>query len=468
MFTAMKKIITSMMLFAAAAMAFVSCQKDAVVPENEQTTLTFASANPTTKTEWNGETIVWSARDKIRMALMIGNSWYSDANKKVKYYVSNEADLSDDSMTATFKISSTFNTDLVGDYQFYALYPSDCTGSSTDFTNVPNAAYAIASEQTSSSQTFDKSSDILWGRAVNTYTSLPKGEQISLMWTRLVAHAYITLKGLPVGETVNNITLTAQDGAALVGKYNVDITTGVVSVNTPANSVFVKCEEVTVDQNGNASFWVCINPCDVTSLNLVVDTDKAVYTIDKTNLNLNFLVNKRNVQPINMTEAERVEKGTSSTYYVKVTEEPSDWSGQYLIVCEEANVIMTGSGSDASSIKKGASVEISERGIMQTSDIDAKSVQIIKNGTTGYYIQCASGYYIYSPKTPGFSASKTVSTYSKYTYGLTLSEGAFTITCTVIADNTENYLRYNKSSGIFNHYNTSTSQTAVQLYKLED
>ena len=304
----MKKIITSMMLFAVAAMAFVSCQKNEVAPKYEQTTLTFTSANPNTRTEWNSETIVWSAGDKIRMALTIGNSWYTDANGKVKYYVSKEADLSDGSQTAKFEISSSFDTELSGNYQFYALYPSSCTGTSTDFTNAPNATYTIASEQIASSQTFDKSADILWGKAVNTYTSLPKGEQISLMWNRLVAHAYITLKGLPAGETINKVTLTAQEGAALVGKYNVDITTGAVSENTPANSVLVNCEGVTVGQDDTATFWACINPCNVTSLNIVVDTDKAVYSIDKTNLDLDFLVNRRNVQPVNMSGAERVEK----------------------------------------------------------------------------------------------------------------------------------------------------------------
>ena len=323
----MKKIITSMMLFAVAAMAFVSCQKNEVAPKYEQTTLTFTSANPNTRTEWNSETIVWSAGDKIRMALTIGNSWYTDANGKVKYYVSKEADLSDGSQTAKFEISSSFDTELSGNYQFYALYPSSCTGTSTDFTNAPNATYTIASEQIASSQTFDKSSDILWGKAVNTYTSLPEGERISLMWNRLVAHAYITLKGLPAGETINKVTLTAQEGAALVGKYNVDITTGAVSENTPANSVLVNCEGVIVGQDGTATFWACINPCNVTSLNIVVDTDKAVYSIDKTNLDLDFLVNRRNVQPVNMSGAERVEKAAAE-----------DYSGTYAILAVKSGV----------------------------------------------------------------------------------------------------------------------------------
>lgn len=307
----MRKIFSTMMLVAAAAMAFVSCQKNEYAPKYEQTVLTFASTNPNTKTAWNGETIIWSAGDSIRMALKIGDSWYADANDKVKYYDSKDAYLSDDSQIAQFEISGSFDTSLSGNYQFYALYPSSCTGSSTDFTKVPNATYTIASEQLASSQTFDKSADILWGKAVKTYTYLPKGEQISLMWNRMVAHAYITLKGLPAGETINKVTLTAQDGVALVGKYDVDITTGAVSENTPANSVVVNCEAVTVGQDGSASFWACINPCTLTELDITVDTDKAVYTTKKTGFSREFKVNQRNVLPINMSEANREGKVTN-------------------------------------------------------------------------------------------------------------------------------------------------------------
>ena len=61
----MKRIISNVLLVAAAATAFFSCQKqEVVVPETEQVScLTFTSERPAfadeTKTEWNGNSIVW-------------------------------------------------------------------------------------------------------------------------------------------------------------------------------------------------------------------------------------------------------------------------------------------------------------------------------------------------------------------------------------------------------------------------
>ena len=309
-----------MMLVAAAAMAFVSCQKEEQnAPQSEQGYITFTSANPDTKTEHNGETIVWSKGDVIRVACQTGvDLWFTSAagdKAEPKLYASYGLD--EGGLTAHFKVRTGgdyFPENLSGALRFYAIYPSTCNGNSASFKNAPNLTYEIKSLQTSTSQSYDKSCDIMYAEAVNEYSSISDIQEtgVSLMWTRLVAHAYVTLKGLPVGETINKVTLTAQDGAALVGKYDVDITTGAVSENTPANSVVVNCEGVTVDQNGNATFWACINPCKVKSLNIVVDTDKAVYSIDKTNIDLDFLVNKRNIQPVNMSGAERVEKATGA------------------------------------------------------------------------------------------------------------------------------------------------------------
>lgn len=456
------------MLLAVAAAAFVSCQKAETAPQSELVTLTFSSSNPQTKTEWNGETVVWSAKDKIRMALKIGDAWYADDKGVVKYYVSNEAILSDNSETAQFKISSSFKTELSGNYQFYALYPSNCTGSSTDFTNAPAATYTIGSDQTASSQTFDKSADILWGRAVNTYTALPETE-ISLTWTRLVAHANITLKGLGAGEKVNSVVLTAQDGLALVGKFNVDITTGAVSSNTPQNTVTVNCTDLTVDETGEASFWACINPCTITSLDIVVDTDAATYTISKTGFEREFLQNKRNTLPINMAGADRVPKETGeeggdvdAKYYVKVTEAPEDWSGTYLLVCESTNEVMKGP-EGTNKYCEAVSVTISNNTISSTSLDDACVITVAKV-SGGNYCLYANEKYIGMPKDDtdlSFSDSLQDTGYY-WSFNLNSQKN-------VTISNTTYTERVLARSGTTNtkRFTAYKSYKAVQLYKLQ-
>lgn len=721
----MKKNIFMMMLFAAAAIASVSCQKEETAPASEPVTLTFTSANPQTKTEWDGETgtIWWSEKDIIRVALKIGDAWYSDGSGAKLYQSSS---LSSKSLTGEFSLK-TFDSGKIsttGDYQFYSVYPAGVT--ETNFT--PSASLAtinLPSVQMSSTSTFDKSADVLWGKAVNTYTQLPT-ENVPLLWNRLVAHAYITLKGIngiAENEAINSVTLTAQEGAALTGAYDLNVATGEFTANATSNVVTVNCTGISADESGNATFWACINPCEVTSLNIVVDTDVATYTIDKQNLNLAFLQNQRNILPVNMSAAVRVQKEVDDTdysndylitgtktdgtmvaagayvsgdnintifgvtltdgafeyvdglesckmtvekvtegtyagkytikdasgnylyapgsgdnylkggelqddaayywsislnndgthkvvaaatsnnnelrynrrsslfscylstssmsavtlypysmvavstapeivlsteepvavgdeggeitisytiknpadgvtleasadadwltgaqyadgtvtytvaentgaertatvtlsyegaadatvtvtqaakatetqkYYVKVTEEPADWSGTYLVVCESESVAMDGSKTSAAEIKKPISVTITSNGIQQTNDVDAICVVVEKHDTQlgGYYIKTVSGYGIYSPKTPGFSASQSLNTYKKYSYSFELSASSdLAVACLVIEGGAVNYMRYNASSDVFGHYDSNGKQTPVQLYKLQD
>ena len=403
----MKKTISTLMLLAVAAAAFVSCQKAETAPQSELVTLTFSSSNPQTKTEWNGSTIVWSDKDDIRVALMIGETWYQD-NSGAKLYQSNT--ISGSSETASFSVSKFEQTKIqdagwTGDYQYYALYPSNAEdanfGKSTSM-----ASITIPSEQELSSVSFDKSADILWGKAVNVYTSLTTAE-IPLIWTRVVAHAYITLndiKDITEGELVKKVTLTAQNGAAITGACDLHMSTGEFTAKSSASNVIT----LTSDQGiavsgGDISFWACINPCTVTSLDIVVDTDVATYTISKTGFEREFLQNKRNTLPINMAGADRVPKETGeeggdvdAKYYVKVTEAPEDWSGTYLLVCESTNEVMKGP-EGTNKYCEAVSVTISNNTISSTSLDDACVITVAKV-SGGNYCLYANEKYIGMPK----------------------------------------------------------------------
>ena len=90
----MKKNILTMMLFAVAAIASVSCQKEILATNEEQTYMTFTSVDPVSKTEWNGQTIVWSQGDNIRIACQTGqDAWYvSGSTPSAKLYASEAAE----------------------------------------------------------------------------------------------------------------------------------------------------------------------------------------------------------------------------------------------------------------------------------------------------------------------------------------------------------------------------------------
>lgn len=465
----MKKTISTLMLLAVAAAAFVSCQKAETAPQSELVTLTFSSSNPQTKTEWNGSTIVWSDKDDIRVALMIGETWYQD-NSGAKLYQSNT--ISGSSETASFSVSKFEQTKIqdagwTGDYQYYALYPSNAEdanfGKSTSM-----ASITIPSEQELSSASFDKSADILWGKAVNVYTSLTATE-IPLMWTRVVAHAYITLndiKDIAEGELVKKVTLTAQSGAAITGACELHMSTGEFTAKSSAsNAITLTSDQGIAVSNGDISFWACINPCTITSLDIVVDTDAATYTISKTGFEREFLQNKRNTLPINMAEAERVAKETGddgdSKYYVKVTEAPSDWSGDYILVYSTGNEIMS---SFSSSYFTSESVTISTDGIISLLEDADNRITVSKLSDDNYSLQLGGKYISYSGNSTSVAQTEDVVD-DKCKWTISINNNDNVTIANVSA--TSRILKYNSGSpNRFTAY-TSSSGKAVQLYKLQ-
>lgn len=460
------------MLLAVAAAAFVSCQKAETAPQSELVTLTFSSSNPQTKTEWNGSTIVWSDKDDIRVALMIGETWYQD-NSGAKLYQSNT--ISGSSETASFSVSKFEQTKIqdagwTGDYQYYALYPSNAEdanfGKSTSM-----ASITIPSEQELSSVSFDKSADILWGKAVNVYTSLTTTE-IPLIWTRVVAHAYITLndiKDITEGELVKKVTLTAQNGAAITGACDLHMSTGEFTAKSSASNVIT----LTSDQGiavsgGDISFWACINPCTVTSLDIVVDTDVATYTISKTGFEREFLQNKRNTLPINMAGADRVPKETGeeggdvdAKYYVKVTEAPSDWSGDYILVCSTGNEIMS---SFSSSYFTSESVTISTDGIISLQEDADNRITVSKLSDDNYSLQLGGKYISYSGNSTSVAQTEdVVDDKCKWTISINSKDN---VTIANVSTTSRILKYYSGSPNRFAAY-TSSSGNVVQLYRLQ-
>lgn len=321
----MKRIISNVMLVAAAAMAFFACQKPEVIEPatSEEVMLTFSSEKPAfddeTKTEWTGETIQWSAGDKISVAYTVDGNWQNangNASDDAKLYKSEP--LTTASATAQFNVSTYFKGTIEGTHVFYGVYPAP---SETNFNDAPVATVTVASIQNPKADSFDPNGDLMVGVS-NEFSSRPsEDETISLKWERLVAHAVISLKninGLTADEKIENITLTAQDDANLVGQQKVDlIRKEVLKDNATANVLKLGASNLAVN-DGVLSFWACFLPETITSLTVVVETDKAYYTREITGISKTFKQNARNTLSIKMNEAVREEKVVASDEVVDV------------------------------------------------------------------------------------------------------------------------------------------------------
>lgn len=327
----MKRIISNVMLVAAAATAFFSCQKqEVIVPENDQVScLTFTSEKPAfddeTKTEWTGETIQWSEGDKIRIAYTCDDVWQNadgtataseeDGYKTAKFYASTELDEASD--VAQFDVPGKFVGNAEGEYVFYGIYPSSVVGSS-DMKNAPSFNVILPSVQTPLADSFDPESDVMVAQS-DVYMGMPE-ESISLKWNRKVAHALITLKdvnGISADEQVISVKITAQETANMVGIQKYDLVNDEFvkhGDNMLANVIEINGANLSVE-NGNVVFWASFLPCTWESFTVELNTDRATYTRTVETCNLEFKQNARNTLAIKMQEAEvaeRVEEVTAT------------------------------------------------------------------------------------------------------------------------------------------------------------
>ncbi len=145
--------------------------------------------------------------------------------------------------------------------------------------------------------------------------------------------------------------------------------------------------------------------------------------------------------------------------YQKVTTAPADWSGEYLIVCEECKVAFNGSLGALDAAGNNISVEI-ENGKISLDSKYAFTISAISGENGVYSIVSASGLYIgNTTKSNGLTNRSSVCKNE-----ISLSEGNIIINATDNA--TASYLAYNKAKdqNRFRYY-TSGGQTPIQLYK---
>lgn len=163
---------------------------------------------------------------------------------------------------------------------------------------------------------------------------------------------------------------------------------------------------------------------------------------------------------ITLTQSPAGSTDGETKYFVKVTSAPADWSGEYLIVCEDEAVAFDGSLTSLDAVSNTVTVDITDSKIKAIDELLQSTFKINADGT----IQSKSGYYI--GQTSNANGLKS-STSTSYTNTLSFTDsGEFT------AVSGGAYLRYNATSGQtrFRYFKSSTyaSQKAIQLYKLEN
>lgn len=150
--------------------------------------------------------------------------------------------------------------------------------------------------------------------------------------------------------------------------------------------------------------------------------------------------------------------GGTTSYFVKVTTAPTDWSGTYLIVYETGNVAFDGSLTTLDAVSNTVDVTISDNKIEAT-DALMKSVFVI-DGKAGS-LKSSSGYYV------GYTGTKNgMNTNQKTVYKNVFEFDAKTKVITIKSKNS--YLKYNSASNQTRFRYFASGQQDIQLYKLDN
>lgn len=436
----------------------------------------YSTSDLGTKSGWDGSKAVWTAGDAIRLGVTVDGAWQgvSDESGAIspKFFISDP--LERGGADAKFSVPTEIRSG--SPYKFYTAYPAAVFDHNiqTDGDARAKVRFTIPWEQTpsysvnSSELSFDRKTDIMVGVSDKSYDECPS-EPVQVSWKHLVAHCDITLEyliGLTTGEVVKSVVLTAQSGARLTGKYELNLLTreaAPVSGETSA-SVTVLGNPLPLSDDGHIHFWISVFPTTITALTITVNTVNGqglpvTYSLGKSNLNMTLAANTRNTLSLDMRDCTRT-VGTvpvGLTYFVKVTKALNDWSGDYLIVNEDKSLALDG-GAVRDEPGNGAEVEIDGGKILADDYTMPLRFTVAASGGK-YTVKGTDGNYI------GREASNN---------GLDVSQSVLTNAfdyfpsgeCFDVVGDGGSYLRYNSEWGGFRYYR-SRGNRAIQLYKLE-
>ena len=478
------------MLAVVAAAAFIGCTNtektldDTPTPSAgiyRQLTFTVAQPSDESRTHHNGETILWSDGDRIRISYTKNGVWQNAEGRAAgeaataKLYASTEQN--GDSMYSIFRITQYFSDTGEGEHIFYGIHPSQITkGNKPDFSDSENGIVPILLPQIQnpSATSFDSSADLLASRSANTYDSFPTYEEhISMIWTRLVTHGMLTLKnlteaGMTEGEEIHYVEFAADEDVALTGDFALDIAGQTLAPTNARNKVRLSFADnaeyntlFDADADGVADdfvVWFATAPFTTSDITVTVCTNKATYTRTFVGANKTFSVNKRNILGVNMSQATR-----TAFEMVEVYELLTDAS---LLAVGKKVVIAAADADMAMSTSQGTSyrtaVAATKNGKNITINDDTQILEIkegTKDGTWAFY---TGSNYLVSTTTSGQLKTSSLTLYGSWSIDIT-DDGIATL---LASTGTYKKMRYYASGTTYAFRCYSTSATSASYHDI--
>ncbi len=439
---------------AASVLMLAACAKEELVPSeelipvSESTTVTFVATDGT-KTVLGGDlkTTSWDKKENVLLwegetSLIISDDdkSYSEDGKK---------------LTIIKEVASPEST-------FYSIIGPEGED------NVTRTSATVLDTQNPKPTSFDPNAEIL----VAQPATCGEGNTVALRYNRPVAITVATLKNLEADEKVLSVKITANEN--LTGKVNFTYegssvkaamvgTGNTITCNYTTNNTVVKGEK---DEDGYIFpvYFISLN-ADVMGFEFEVCTDKHKYYRKITRPEGSpIILNDNRVAQFGFKLENADKADAEGDKFVKVTEEPDDWSGEYLLVYESGdNKALCWTGVDAVSCNVVADVANGEIAAKPDGAVTLTIASIEKG---------------YSIKVNGGDNNGKYIGQNSYANGINILEGSQLNTIEIaessakisgIGSSGDSHvaLRYNKASDQkrFRYY--KSDQEAVQLYKKE-
>ena len=441
----MKKIYKSIMLVAAAAMAFASCQKEEnIAPETISATLTMHADVDATKT-YLGEsnTVLWGTGESVQLYVGSGESF--------KFVASASTDEYNGYASASF----TFNiedVDVAETYSLGGIYPASAAMSD----NKKPKEFRTILPQTQSAEVgkYDPAAYIMVLEP-KTVSELPSEYRAS--FRRATALNKITLTG--VKEDITSVEITVPDGMALAGRRYFDLTSG-----ESGEVYYDKSNTIIVNSNFTGSsidVWFCSWGVELAAENeLTVRMKNAnksfTRTIKANEKGIKFVEGDLNTLKIDMSSAKE--------------ESFDSFEGEWLITGTTSGTTYAAKAySNGNNLGSPVQISVENDGTIYEVEGLANCKMTFTKITEGdyegmYTIQDAGGKYLYAASSSGnqLKAGDTASS-ENYYWTVECQEGKYSIVASKSSN--RNVMQFNPNNGspIFSCY-ASASQTAVVLY----
>lgn len=325
----MKKILC--FLSTAVLVAFASCSRNELVPSPEKGKMVVTMTSEATKTAVSIEGApTWTAGDQLGVFVRKGAD-YVDQNISTTALASATAD-------ATFTAQVT-SPEEACTYDFYTYYPySDLADCAYDCVRVE-----IHAEQNPANDSFDPKADILTGYPIarEVEAGATTCEGLELQFLRKTAAIVFTpsscegFDGITADTYVTEVQVEMDQNIVGIANWDVRKMDDITLETGASNKVTVKY--AAESHKLSDPIWISIAPVtEVGSLTFRIKVAENTYLCATKTLGNKLAFAANSLKKFDIpVKADSWELKTISEAYALVTEAPSDWKGQYLIVGKE-------------------------------------------------------------------------------------------------------------------------------------